>query len=95
MEIFSRYIVQYHGKIFRLLTMLNEKMLDLSDKNCLNVHIPLGGKRVPLCSSVTAGEVYGSMIKLIIAECSDLLLRGCTRESPAHCAGLFYCWRKL
>ena len=74
---------------------LNEKMLDLREKKCLTIYIPLGGKRVPLCSSVTAGEVDGGKIKLITAECSDLLLRGCTRGSPAHCAGLFYCRRKL
>jgi len=57
--------------------------------------IPLGGKRVPLCFSVTTGEVDSSKIKLITAECSDLLLRGCTRGSPAHCAGLFHYRRKL
>lgn len=59
------------------------------------MRIPLGGKRVPLFPSVTAGEVDGSKIKHITAECCDLLLRGCTRGSPAHCAGLFHCRRKL
>ena len=49
---------------------------------------------MPLCSCITAGEMDGSKTKLIIAECSDLLLRGCTRGSLVHSTGLFYCRRK-
>jgi hypothetical protein len=64
-------------------------MLDLYAKNWLYSYIPSGGERVPLCSCVNAGEMDGSEIKLIIAECSDLLLRGCTRGSLVHCTGLF------
>lgn len=52
--------------------------------------IPLGGRRVPLYSGFTAREVDSREIKLISAECSDLLLRGCARGSPAPSAGLFY-----
>lgn len=44
---------------------------------------------MPLYSGVKTGEVDSNMIKLSITECSDLLLRGCTRGSPAHSAGLF------
>jgi hypothetical protein len=69
-------------------------MLDLPAKNCLTIKIPSGGERVPLCSSITAREMDGSDIELITAECSDLLLRGCTRGSPVHSTGLFYRWRK-
>lgn len=68
-------------------------MLDAQTKNWWTVGIPLGGKRVPLCSSVKTREVDGSEIKLIAAECSDLLLRGCTRGSPVPSTGLFYFWR--
>jgi len=52
--------------------------------------IPLGGRRVPLCSGLTAREVDSRETKLISAECSDLVLRGCTRGCPAPSAGLFY-----
>lgn len=44
---------------------------------------------MPLYSGLTAREVDSREIKLISAECSDLLLRGCTRASPAFSAGLF------
>jgi hypothetical protein len=43
---------------------------------------------VPLCLGSCSGAVDVRKIKLISNECSDLLLRGCTRESPALCAGL-------
>ena len=45
---------------------------------------------MPLYSGVKTGEVDSNMIKLNITECSDLLLRGCTRGSPAYSAGLFF-----
>ena len=45
---------------------------------------------MPLYSSFINREVDGRKIELIPAKCSDLLLRGCTRGSPALCAGLFF-----
>ena len=71
------------------------KELDFMNDKYIFFFIPLGGKRVPLCSSITAGEVASNKIKLIIAECSDLLLRGCTRGSPALFAGLFFCTEEI
>ncbi len=67
-------------------------MLDTQTNYWWTMSIPLGGKRVPLCSGVKTREVDGSKIKLIAAECSDLFLRGCTRGSPVPSAGLFYFW---
>lgn len=45
---------------------------------------------MPLYSGLKAREVDGREIKLVSAECSDLLLRGCIRGSPAPSVGLFF-----
>lgn len=65
-------------------------MIEPSMQECVYKDIPLGGRRVPLGSSVISGEMDGRKIKLIAAECSDLLLRGCTREAQRNALGFFY-----
>ena len=75
---------------FHVLGLLNVMELDFVEKKYIIEIIPLGGERVPLCSSII-GEVDDNKIKLIIVECSDLLLRGCTRGSPTFYVGLFFC----
>ena len=83
------------GIIDKTLLAERNKMIDPIHKDSLYSIIPLGGRRVPLCSSAISGEMDDRMIKLIAAECSDLLLRGCTRENPAPCVGFFYYQEKL
>ena len=74
----------------RTAIMLNaNKMIELSPQKCVYNDIPLGGKRVPLRSSAISGEMDGRKTKLIVAECSDLLLRGCTREAQRNALGFF------
>lgn len=79
-----------HSKAARVGGVKRENIVDQIPHRWLHNRIPLGGRRVPLCSGFTAREVDSRETKLISAECSDLLLRGCTRGSPAPRAGLFY-----